>query len=78
MLGLFAQAIMHPALARWPGLGMAVQAYGKRADPVIRWLRRLVGAHGGKRIPVRLVKGAYWDSEVKLAAGARPRRIIRC
>jgi RHH-type proline utilization regulon transcriptional repressor/proline dehydrogenase/delta 1-pyrroline-5-carboxylate dehydrogenase len=66
MLGLFARAFMHPALARWPGLGMAVQAYGKRAIPVIRWLRRL-SERTGKRVPIRLVKGAYWDSEVKLA-----------
>jgi RHH-type proline utilization regulon transcriptional repressor/proline dehydrogenase/delta 1-pyrroline-5-carboxylate dehydrogenase len=66
VLGLFAQAFMHPSLQRWPGLGMAVQAYGKRAIPVIRWLRRL-SERTGKRVPVRLVKGAYWDSEIKLA-----------
>lgn len=65
-LDLFAQAYLDPALARWPGLGLAVQAYGKRAVPVIRWLRRL-SERGGKRIPIRLVKGAYWDSEIKWA-----------
>ena len=65
-LGLFAAAFMDPALAGWPGLGLAVQAYGKRAIPVLRWLRRLAGL-GGKQIPVRLVKGAYWDSEIKWA-----------
>jgi RHH-type proline utilization regulon transcriptional repressor/proline dehydrogenase/delta 1-pyrroline-5-carboxylate dehydrogenase len=43
-----------------------VQAYGKRAIPILRWLRRL-SAHAGKLIPVRLVKGAYWDSEIKWA-----------
>ena len=43
-----------------------MQAYGKRAIPVLRWLRRLA-EQGKKRIPVRLVKGAYWDSEVKWA-----------
>ena len=65
-LGLFAAAFMHPALAAWSGLGIAVQAYGKRAIPVLRWLRRLAG-QGGKQVPVRLVKGAYWDSEIKWA-----------
>src|SRR6185295_3266337 len=42
------------------------QAYGKRAIPVLRWLRRLAQAEG-RPIPVRLVKGAYWDSEIKWA-----------
>ncbi|AHB49421.1 pyrroline-5-carboxylate dehydrogenase [Hyphomicrobium nitrativorans NL23] len=66
MLDLFQRAYLDPSLARWTGLGIAVQAYGKRAIPVIRWLRRLADM-GGKRIPVRLVKGAYWDSEIKWA-----------
>jgi RHH-type proline utilization regulon transcriptional repressor/proline dehydrogenase/delta 1-pyrroline-5-carboxylate dehydrogenase len=65
-LDLFAEAFVDPAFERWSGLGIAVQAYGKRAIPVIRWLRRLAEATG-KRIPVRLVKGAYWDSEIKWA-----------
>ena len=65
-LGLFAAAFTDPALEGWPGLGLAVQAYGKRAIPVLRWLRRL-SAHKKKLIPVRLVKGAYWDSEIKWA-----------
>jgi RHH-type transcriptional regulator, proline utilization regulon repressor / proline dehydrogenase / delta 1-pyrroline-5-carboxylate dehydrogenase len=65
-LGLFAAAFTDPALKGWPGLGLAVQAYGKRAIPVLRWLRRM-SSHGGKQIPVRLVKGAYWDSEIKWA-----------
>jgi RHH-type proline utilization regulon transcriptional repressor/proline dehydrogenase/delta 1-pyrroline-5-carboxylate dehydrogenase len=43
-----------------------VQAYGKRAMPVLRWLNGLAEQEG-KRIPVRLVKGAYWDSEIKWA-----------
>lgn len=65
-LDLFARALTDPKLEGWHGLGLAVQAYGKRAIPVLRWLRRL--AHRtGKRIPVRLVKGAYWDSEIKWA-----------
>jgi RHH-type proline utilization regulon transcriptional repressor/proline dehydrogenase/delta 1-pyrroline-5-carboxylate dehydrogenase len=65
-LELFGEAFLDPSLAHWPGLGIAVQAYGKRAIPVIRWLRRL-SERGGKRIPLRLVKGAYWDSEIKWA-----------
>jgi RHH-type proline utilization regulon transcriptional repressor/proline dehydrogenase/delta 1-pyrroline-5-carboxylate dehydrogenase len=65
-LGLFGATFRDPALDGWPGLGLAVQAYGKRALPVLRWLGRLA-AQGAKRIPVRLVKGAYWDSEIKWA-----------
>jgi RHH-type proline utilization regulon transcriptional repressor/proline dehydrogenase/delta 1-pyrroline-5-carboxylate dehydrogenase len=65
-LGLFADAFADPRLAGWPGLGLAVQAYGKRALPILRWLQALSRQHG-KAIPVRLVKGAYWDSEIKWA-----------
>jgi RHH-type transcriptional regulator, proline utilization regulon repressor / proline dehydrogenase / delta 1-pyrroline-5-carboxylate dehydrogenase len=53
-----------PALKGWDGFGMAVQAYGKRARPVIAWADDL-GARTGRRIAARLVKGAYWDSEIK-------------
>jgi RHH-type transcriptional regulator, proline utilization regulon repressor / proline dehydrogenase / delta 1-pyrroline-5-carboxylate dehydrogenase len=53
-----------PTLKGWDGLGMAVQAYGKRARPVIAWADEL-GARTGRRIAARLVKGAYWDSEIK-------------
>ncbi|MBX9684268.1 MAG: bifunctional proline dehydrogenase/L-glutamate gamma-semialdehyde dehydrogenase PutA [Hyphomicrobium sp.] len=63
---MFGEMLTHPALAAWNGLGIAVQAYGKRAVPLLRWLRRL-SEDTGKRIPVRLVKGAYWDSEIKWA-----------
>ena len=65
-LGLFHAAYTHADLDGWTGLGLAVQAYGRRAIPVLRWLRRLA-ERSGKRIPVRLVKGAYWDSEIKWA-----------
>ncbi|MCB1504032.1 MAG: bifunctional proline dehydrogenase/L-glutamate gamma-semialdehyde dehydrogenase PutA [Hyphomicrobiaceae bacterium] len=65
-LEIFGQALSNPALAGWNGLGIAVQAYSRRALPVLRWLRRVAEAKG-KRIPVRLVKGAYWDSEIKWA-----------
>lgn len=65
-LDLIAEVIAHPKLDGWHGVGLAVQAYGRRAIPVLRWLRR-VAERTGKRIPVRLVKGAYWDSEIKWA-----------
>ena len=48
----------------WEGLGLVVQAYLKRSLAVIDWLAVLARAHR-RRIPVRLVKGAYWDSEIK-------------
>jgi RHH-type proline utilization regulon transcriptional repressor/proline dehydrogenase/delta 1-pyrroline-5-carboxylate dehydrogenase len=63
---LFGETLVNPQLENWNGLGLAVQAYGKRAIPLLRWLRRLA-EQTGKRIPVRLVKGAYWDSEIKWA-----------
>jgi RHH-type proline utilization regulon transcriptional repressor/proline dehydrogenase/delta 1-pyrroline-5-carboxylate dehydrogenase len=53
-----------PSLKGWDGLGMAVQAYGKRCRPTIAWADA-IGASTGRRIAVRLVKGAYWDSEIK-------------
>jgi RHH-type transcriptional regulator, proline utilization regulon repressor / proline dehydrogenase / delta 1-pyrroline-5-carboxylate dehydrogenase len=53
-----------PSLAGWDGLGMAVQAYGKRCRPTLAWANAL-GEGTGRRISVRLVKGAYWDSEIK-------------
>ncbi len=65
-LELIGEVLTHPKLDGWHGAGLAVQAYGKRAIPVLRWLRR-VAERSGKRIPVRLVKGAYWDSEIKWA-----------
>jgi len=50
----------------WQGLGLAVQAYMKRGPLVIDWLIAL-GRETGRRFPVRLVKGAYWDTEIKHA-----------
>ncbi len=55
-----------PATRQWPGLGLAVQAYGKRALDVIDWVAA-VARSSGRRMSVRLVKGAYWDSEIKRA-----------
>lgn len=63
-LTIFANVLAR--LDGWPGLGLAVQAYQKRALPVIRWLAALAESRQCK-IPLRLVKGAYWDSEIKRA-----------
>jgi RHH-type proline utilization regulon transcriptional repressor/proline dehydrogenase/delta 1-pyrroline-5-carboxylate dehydrogenase len=52
------------ATRQWPGLGLAVQAYSKRALDVIDWVAQTACA-SGRRMSVRLVKGAYWDSEIK-------------
>ncbi|MEO1045752.1 MAG: L-glutamate gamma-semialdehyde dehydrogenase [Pseudomonadota bacterium] len=52
------------SLNGWDGLGMAVQAYSKRALAVCGWANAL-GEEAGEKIKVRLVKGAYWDGEIK-------------
>jgi RHH-type transcriptional regulator, proline utilization regulon repressor / proline dehydrogenase / delta 1-pyrroline-5-carboxylate dehydrogenase len=52
------------SLAGWDGLGVAVQAYSKRAPAVVAWADAL-GQATGRKLAVRLVKGAYWDSEIK-------------
>ena len=65
-LDLFERLAAAPELAGWDGLGLAVQAYQKRAIHVIAWLQS-VAEHQRRRIPVRLVKGAYWDTEIKRA-----------
>ncbi|MFC3714053.1 L-glutamate gamma-semialdehyde dehydrogenase [Sphingoaurantiacus capsulatus] len=53
-----------PKLKGWDGFGMAAQAYGKRAAAVIDWAQTLA-ADTHRKMTVRLVKGAYWDSEIK-------------
>ena len=65
-LELIERVLASPSLAGWPGFGLAVQAYQKRAPDVIRWLVARTRA-AGRRLNVRLVKGAYWDSEIKRA-----------
>ncbi len=65
-LELFEALACDPALANWDGLGIAVQAYSKRAYAVCEWLISL-SKRSNRRIAVRLVKGAYWDSEIKYA-----------
>jgi RHH-type proline utilization regulon transcriptional repressor/proline dehydrogenase/delta 1-pyrroline-5-carboxylate dehydrogenase len=69
-LDLFAALAAVPELLRWDGLGIVVQAY---QQSILRTLDQVLGmargraASGGARIRVRLVKGAYWDAEVKRA-----------
>ncbi|MDO9710771.1 bifunctional proline dehydrogenase/L-glutamate gamma-semialdehyde dehydrogenase PutA [Paracraurococcus sp. LOR1-02] len=65
-LDLLEALALDPALAGWEGLGFVVQAYGRRAPFVIDWVVDLA-RRSGRRIMLRLVKGAYWDSEIKRA-----------
>ncbi|MBO9710811.1 MAG: bifunctional proline dehydrogenase/L-glutamate gamma-semialdehyde dehydrogenase PutA [Caulobacter sp.] len=65
-LKLLDRLCREPALGEWKGLGLAVQAYQKRCGEVIARLRAL-SEETGRRLMVRLVKGAYWDSEIKRA-----------
>jgi RHH-type proline utilization regulon transcriptional repressor/proline dehydrogenase/delta 1-pyrroline-5-carboxylate dehydrogenase len=65
-LEIFERIARASSLRGWDGLGLAVQAYQKRAPAVIDWLEQLA-ASARRQMPVRLVKGAYWDSEVKRA-----------
>ena len=65
-LELTEQLALDDALADWNGLGVVVQAYQKRAPLVVDWLVDLA-RRSGRRLSVRLVKGAYWDSEIKRA-----------
>ena len=65
-LSLLEPLFADPVLQGWNGLGLAVQAYSKRVLPVIDWLAHVCETTG-RRMHVRLVKGAYWDSEIKWA-----------
>ena len=65
-LDLVEALALAPDLAGWDGLGLAVQAYQKRALAVVDWLADLA-LRARRRLMVRLVKGAYWDSEIKRA-----------
>ncbi|WP_413472184.1 bifunctional proline dehydrogenase/L-glutamate gamma-semialdehyde dehydrogenase PutA [Shewanella baltica] len=68
-LKLFQKLFNSEAAKGWGLLGIVVQAYSKRALPVLVWLTRLAKEQGDE-IPLRLVKGAYWDSELKWAQQA--------
>ncbi len=65
-LDVVEQVIGDPALQGWDGFGVAIQAYAPTALPVIDWLLALA-EHLDRRLTVRLVKGAYWDAEIKRA-----------
>ncbi len=63
-LEIFEKVFSDPALNGWEGFGLAVQSYQKRAPFVIDWLIALSQKHQ-RRMMVRLIKGAYWDAEIK-------------
>ncbi len=65
-LDVVSAVLRDTSLADWDGFGLAVQAYQKRAPAVISWIED-VAARLQRRLTVRLVKGAYWDTEVKRA-----------
>ena len=65
-LEVIGAALADPSLRGWEGFGLAVQAYQKRALAVIAWVEEAAAAFGS-RLTVRLVKGAYWDTEIKRA-----------
>ena len=65
-LDIIERVLADPELAGWNGFGVVVQAYGPRAPFVIDWLYAL-SKRLDRTIMVRLVKGAYWDTEIKRA-----------
>ena len=65
-LDVIAAVFADPSLAGWDGFGLAIQAYQKRSPQVIDFIDGLCQQYG-RRMMVRLVKGAYWDTEVKRA-----------
>lgn len=65
-LDVIAATLADPSLKGWDGFGLAIQAYQKRASAVIDYVHALARAHD-RKLMVRLVKGAYWDTEIKRA-----------
>jgi RHH-type proline utilization regulon transcriptional repressor/proline dehydrogenase/delta 1-pyrroline-5-carboxylate dehydrogenase len=65
-LDVFAAVLADPSLKGWDGFGLAIQAYQKRGVATVDWTIGLA-EHLDRKLMVRLVKGAYWDSEVKRA-----------
>lgn len=65
-LQVFESVLSHQDLNNWGQFGIVIQAYGKRSISTLHWLHALADKLQ-KSIPIRLVKGAYWDSEIKWA-----------
>lgn len=65
-LMIFDRLLKAPELADWDGLGLVVQAYQRRAAPTLQYVIA-AARKAGRKITIRLVKGAYWDSEIKRA-----------
>lgn len=65
-LDIIEAVFSHPDLNGWEGFGLAIQSYQKRAPYVIDWLADLSKRYK-RRLMVRLIKGAYWDAEIKLS-----------
>ena len=65
-MDIIEQVFSDPLLGQWDGFGLAIQAYQKRCPELVDWVARLCH-DSNRRMMVRLVKGAYWDSEVKYA-----------
>lgn len=65
-LDVIKAVLSDPSLAGWDGFGIVVQAYGTRAAPVLDWIYALA-EEIDRKLMVRLVKGAYWDTEIKRA-----------
>ncbi len=63
---IFEEVLAHDALAGWHGFGLAVQAYQKRSVPLIEYIIQMARKYT-RQVQIRLVKGAYWDSEIKYA-----------
>jgi len=63
---LLTQLIEHPSFKKFEGIGLVVQAYQTRSYQIIEYIIALA-KKSGKKIPLRLVKGAYWDTEIKRA-----------
>ncbi len=65
-LDVIESVLSNPALKGWDGFGVVIQAFGRRAIPVLDWTYELANRLD-RKIMVRLVKGAYWDTEIKRA-----------
>lgn len=65
-LDVIEAVLRNPDFKGWEGFGIVVQAYAKHALPVLRWIKALA-SELKRKIAVRLVKGAYWDAEIKQA-----------